>query len=380
MMERSGPGKVAIVTAPIAKTLETTLPNLLRQWIPPDFIRKTHKPHNAVEWILVNGRRVVFWSGKGYIDSGDADLMWVDEVHDRLYLDQPRWDRLMGRLRGAAEYKELVISGIAIESPEMEDRFYKPMESQVPATHIELPGLKASWVWANDQDYCKRAIANKPKPLMEAMLNGGRVPPPQSAFPHLDLTLGGNLVDLDATPWMEGTKPVNVSLDPGEQYGVFVCAPLKRDGQDCVLGLESMCLDRYSTDQVLEYLAKETDYKIGRVFVDTDSVRDTRVLVRQHLPGVPVEDLKKGGKMWRLKAKQDRFSWAIQAGDGFRRFLIHERMLTEGKRALVNLLRKADLKPDGTLTKPNDEHVRDAAIYATCIMLKPKAENKGGTL
>jgi hypothetical protein len=374
------PGGVSIITAPISRTLDTTLPVLLQRFIPSDFIRQRRKPHGNLEWLLQNGRTVVFWSGKGYIDSVDADHIWVDEFHDTLYLNDARWDRLMGRFRGKAKRKLLVCSGIAVEDETLERRFYSKDED--PQYHLLFPGLKASWAWENDRDHCMRAVADKPAPLKEAMLEGGRVPPLQSALPHLSLVVGGNVVDWDVEDYWEGNKQVYLSLDPGEQYGVFVCAKHRHEGIDRVVGLASYCWDRMSTSEVLERLANTTDFKFAKVFIDTDSVRDTRVLVRQHLPNTPVEDLKKGGKDWRLQSKQDHFSWAVQAGDGVRRFLMHERMLKEGKRSLQYLLRRVEKAPSGLWTKPNDEHVRDAAVYATCILLpkRPQRENKGATL
>lgn len=386
------PGGLTIVTAPISRTLETTLPNMLQGVIPPDFIRTRRKPHGNLEWVLQNGRRVVFWSGKGYIDSADADFVWCDEFHDRLYLDEVRWERLVGRLRGPAPYKELCVTGIAVEDEVLEERFYKPFEEGRPDFFLMFPGLKHAWVYRHDRAFVERSVRNKSKQLAHTMVHGGRVPPAQAAFPHLDLTLGGNVVDWDIEPWMEGSRKVVLSLDPGEQYGVVVGVKMKHptEGHDIVVALQSWCLDRYSTDEVLQFIQEETDYRIGRVIVDTDSMRDTRRLVRQMLPDVPVEDIRKGSKGWKLQAKQDRFSWAIQAGEmdakgnithnGLRRFFVHKRMMREGKRGLVSLLRKAELQPNGLLTKPNDEHVRDAAIYMVCLLLKEKKATEVGTL
>ncbi|MEM6367787.1 MAG: hypothetical protein AAF851_05725 [Myxococcota bacterium] len=381
VLQHGRPGDKAIVTAPVSATLEETLPGLLEALLPPAFIRMRRVKSNKTTWTLQNGVRVVFWSGKSYIDSVDAFLIWVDEVQDPLYLDQRRWDRLMGRFRGDHPRKHLIVSGIAVDDETLRGRFDCPDD---PNVLTSLPGLEDSWAGKNDPGFIERSLEGKEKRVADAMRKGGWIPPPAGAFPGLNLTLGGNVTDRDVSEYMEGRSPVILCLDPGEQFGVLVAAvikiPLKGGGfDDGLLGLESMVFDRYGSDQVIEWFQQETDYHFDRLCIDTDAIRDQRRFLRTIVgPSVKILDIPKRSSGWRLVRKLERFRWAICDGHDNRRFLMHRRMMTEGKRGLVNLLRTAKLKPDGTLTKPNDEHVRDAAIYGVNILLEPKAPRKKG--
>lgn len=364
----------ALVTAPVARTLDTTLPAHLEKFFPPGFIRSRRKPHGSLEWVLQNGQHIVFWSGKSYVDSIDAWLIWVDEVHDGLYRDHVRWDRLIGRFRGPAPHKHLICSGIAIDDASFRARFDAPED---PCALTVLPGLKDSWVGQRDPTFLERAVAGKERRVRDALINGGWVPPAEGAFPDFDWSVGsGNIVDAPIDAYIEGRLPVHVSLDPGEQFGVLIVAPWRAgDGGPAVLALQSWCFDRYSTEQVLNWLKSETDYRIEKAYVDTDAQRDVRVLIQQAMPHCPVESIQRSTKSYRLAKKLERFRWAICDGNGVRRFFLHQSMLSEGRRGLAKQIEKATVKDDGTLTKPNDEHVRDCAMYAVQLML-PERETR----
>ena len=210
LMEYGAPGTVAICTAPTGKTLDTTMPQALERYLPAAFIRRRTKPHNTVEWILQNGCRVVFWSMKGYIDSVDnCILTWCDEAHDRLFLDPVRWDRLVGRARGSALYRELIATGIAINDDTMHARFDKPDD---PTVHTVLPGLEHSWAGQNDPGFIGRSVADKPKELRDVLIKGGWVPPPMNAFPHLVLAAGedSNIHTGEVLEWVSGESSVSL--------------------------------------------------------------------------------------------------------------------------------------------------------------------------
>jgi len=373
IMEEGRPGANAIVLGPTLKNLEQTLMPFYEVFLPSAFIRTKRKPHGVHEWVLQNGVHLHFWSFRGLVDSIGAFLVHIDEVQEREVRDPFRWGRIVQRLRGPEKRKHLLTSGIAIDDQDFRKRFDKPDD---PSVRTWLPGLMDSWSGLHEPWRLKLAVEGREKRVADAILHGGWIPPAQSAFPNLVLEPGedSNLSNVDPRPWVSGERDVVLALDPGEQFGSAIIARTKTpSGEDALLALESHTFDRFSSEQVVQWYLAETDYRITTVVIDTDSVRDSRVLIRQALPQAEILSITKHGSGYARKTKLERFRWAICDGAGTRRFYVHERMLDEGKRALVHLLRTAKLKENGELTRPNDEHVRDCAIYATFLLLKPKA-------
>lgn len=338
---------LALALAPTYPLLKINVLDLAEYVFPRQVVlRKMRSPPQ--EWTLINGVKIVFMSGDGQVDSGNAFCILVDEVSYPQFLDPSKWRKIVGRLRYPS-YRELIVTGISSSNPLIQERFYRPDD---PAAHILTPGLEESPI---DDEAKANILSTVPYEYQEAALRGGWAPDRESIY-----TMTRELHSVGGP--LDKSRPALVSMDPGKSAAAAVFQ--QYDGGVLVCVDEAIAYDT-NTEGLCQMIA-DRGWAVQQVAIDPNANMDCIPLIRRVFPSATVVAEKKRTADWLVESGIEKVRTALRDANGKVRLKFHETLWDGGhpRRGIVRSMLEYRYGPGGKPVRDDRvDHQVDVVRY-----------------
>lgn len=367
---------IFLAVAPTSSLIRQVLIPMFRSYMPPQFVlSKRQSP--PVEWVLMNGCRLVFMPATAEIDSITACGLFIDEVHKHYYEPDSTWSRITDRVRDSTvpgRWREIIVSGISHSTEVLRRRFDRPDD---PTCHISFPGLNHSKI---DEASKEKIRSGLPASMRDIADEGGWRPEVyESVFAEeLDLRVGESLTDFE----IDYDAPCVWTLDVGEQSALLVCQEHYRPGTLDVV--DEYIMDNASERDFMRFMVDNTPWarNLREIHVDSTRPPNSVTLIRDVFPSqeeVPIKTIPRGKAAFLRTEKFQNLGRCLKDSNGVRRVRFHETLQNDNPRGIIRGLSTARRRTGHEdLVKDNDtDHAIDA--LAQLLMDRfPKLEPSAG--
>lgn len=364
-----------IIEAPTFSVLKISIIPLIKRLWPRSLILRWHKsPPESIQ--LTNGFKYYLFSGEGAMEGASLSTYVITEISHPSYSSDPqRYLNKLARLRDPlCKRRAMIVDGLP-ESGFVRDTFGEPVKGRhctILAGTGQNPHLPPSMM----QTFLEACPDGQ-----QASLIGGQWMAPQGAV-YSQFDSGRHVTDT----WQPNpAQPVHLGIDPGNQTAIVVGQKItvsKRDiigkvsQEEGLLIVDTMVLGDSSVDAALYKFKLETPWQIvpdiSTISIDPKCMKEVKVAIRNHFPGVRVIQRDRGDALEPIEAGIRVVQSALRDALGNTRLYIHK-SLAKNKFGVVDFLTRYRRNPktDMPIKDNSRDHAGDALRYLVCTVLGP---------